>query len=156
MEAPEVAGQDGEQVEEGEFSKMLSELDQEEAVPEEAAGSSKDSKANVVETDDMEALVDHWFEDPIFFLFSLRGKFSLSCTIAWIGFFLGVVVLSYLFWYCGLIGRHAIPRCKFHNGSLISWHCWPSPLQAGMRRITIFSSSSEANQGESQCWYLQC
>ena len=66
VEAPEYAAQDGEQVEEGEFTKMLSELDdQQQAVPEEAAGSSMDSKANVVEAEDFEALVDHWFPDPM-------------------------------------------------------------------------------------------
>ena len=66
VEAREFAAQDGEQAEEGEFTKMLAELDdQQQAVPEEAAGSSMDSKANVVEAEEFEALVDHWFPDPM-------------------------------------------------------------------------------------------
>ena len=65
VEAPDEA-QDGEATAEGEFTKMLTELDDEQqAVPEEAAGSSMDSKANVVEAEDFEALVDHWFPDPM-------------------------------------------------------------------------------------------
>ena len=66
VEAPEYEAQDGEATAEGEFTKLLTELnDEEQAVPEEATGSSMDSKANVVEAEDFEALVDHWFSDPM-------------------------------------------------------------------------------------------
>ena len=131
VEAREFAAQDGEQAEEGEFTKMLAELDdQQQAVPEEAAGSSMDSKANVVEAEDFEALVDHWFPDPmvtsqsVFFerivhiMCSLHGLMYNSLDRLLFcggGFFMSHLALLTL-WSPPV---KIFPRYKFHNGSLI-------------------------------------
>ncbi len=45
----------------GEFSKMLADMDEQD----EAAGGSNDSKTNDVEAVDLEALVEHWFQEPM-------------------------------------------------------------------------------------------
>lgn len=73
---PVVAADDGEQEPEGPFSKLLAELNAQDG----GAGSSQHG----VETDELEALVDHWFQDPMvtfqgLFMFGFAFFKCLAC-----------------------------------------------------------------------------